>query len=96
LAVEPGLLVASAILEDEVTRRCGTRYQRRHGRSHTRYVHQRGVAADPGDDQSDRKYAGRETTGDGPCDAVAGRPHATYVGVDVRPGCCEARASFAA
>jgi len=43
LAVELGLLVASAILEDEVTRRCGRRYQRQPDRSHTRYGHQRGV-----------------------------------------------------
>jgi hypothetical protein len=43
LAVEMGLLVASAILEDEVTRLCGTRYQRQPGRSHTRHGHQRGV-----------------------------------------------------
>ena len=43
LAVELGLLVASAILEDEVTRLCGTRYQRQPGRSHTRHGHQRGV-----------------------------------------------------
>ena len=42
LAVEMGLLVASAILENEVTRLCGTRYQRQPGRSHTRYGHQRG------------------------------------------------------
>ena len=42
LAVELGLLVASAILENEVTRLCGTRYQRQPGRSHTRYGHQRG------------------------------------------------------
>jgi putative transposase len=43
LAVELGLLVASAILEDEVTRLCGRRYQRQPDRSHTRYGHQRGV-----------------------------------------------------
>ena len=43
LAVELGLLVASAILKDEVTRLCGTRYQRQPGRSHTRYGHRRGV-----------------------------------------------------
>jgi putative transposase len=43
LAVELGLMVASAILEDEVTRLCGRRYQRQPGRSHTRYGHQRGV-----------------------------------------------------
>ena len=44
LAVELGLLVASAILEDEVTRLCGRRYERQPGRAHTRYGHQRGVA----------------------------------------------------
>jgi transposase-like protein len=43
LAVELGLLVASAILEDEVTRLCGERYRRQPGRSHTRYGHQPGV-----------------------------------------------------
>ena len=36
LAVELGLLVASAILEDEVTRLCGRRYERRPERRHTR------------------------------------------------------------
>src|SRR5262245_21970203 len=44
LAVELGLLVASAILEDEVTRLCGRRYERQPERRHTRYGHQRGVA----------------------------------------------------
>jgi len=44
LAVELGLLVASALLEDEVTRLCGRRYERQPGRRHTRYGHQRGVA----------------------------------------------------
>jgi hypothetical protein len=39
LAVELGLLVASDILEDEVTRLCGTRYKRQPGRSQTRYGH---------------------------------------------------------
>jgi putative transposase len=42
LAVELGLLVASAILEDEVTRLCGARYQRQPDRSHTRYGRQPG------------------------------------------------------
>lgn len=41
--MELGLLVASAILEDEVIRLCGTRYQRQPDRSHTRYGHQRDV-----------------------------------------------------
>jgi transposase-like protein len=44
LAVELGLLVASALLEDEVTRLCGRRYERQPERRHTRYGHQRGVA----------------------------------------------------
>jgi hypothetical protein len=44
LAVELGLLVAIALLEDEVTRLCGRRYQRQRERRHTRYGHQRGVA----------------------------------------------------
>jgi transposase-like protein len=44
LALELGLLVASSLLEDEVTRLCGPRYQRQPGRSHTRYGRQRGVA----------------------------------------------------
>jgi putative transposase len=43
LAVELGLLVASAILEDEVTRLCGRRYERQPGRTHTRYGRQGGV-----------------------------------------------------
>jgi transposase-like protein len=43
LAVELGLLVASSILEDEVTRLCGARYQRQPERTHTRYGHQSGV-----------------------------------------------------
>jgi putative transposase len=44
LAVELGLLVAAAILEDEVVRLCGRRYERRPDRAHTRYGRQRGVA----------------------------------------------------
>jgi putative transposase len=44
LAVELGLLVASALLEDEVTRLCGRRYERQPGRNRTRYGRQRGVA----------------------------------------------------
>ncbi len=44
LAIELGLLVASGVLEDEVTRLCGRRYERRPDRTHTRYGHQRGTA----------------------------------------------------
>jgi transposase-like protein len=43
LAVELGLLVASAILEDEVTRLCGRRYERPSQRTHTRHGRQGGV-----------------------------------------------------
>ena len=43
LAIEIGLLVASDILEDEVTRFCGARYQHQEDRTHTRYGRQRGV-----------------------------------------------------
>ena len=43
LAVEIGLLVASDILEDEVSRLCGARYQHQDDRTHTRYGRQRGV-----------------------------------------------------
>jgi transposase-like protein len=43
LAVELGLLVAAALLEDEVTRLCGARYERRPGRAHTRYGRQGGA-----------------------------------------------------
>jgi transposase-like protein len=44
LAIEPGLLVASSLLEDEVTRLCGRRDERQPERTHTRYGHQRGTA----------------------------------------------------
>jgi transposase-like protein len=43
LAVELGLLVASAILEDEVPRLCGRGYERQPDRTHTRYGRQGGV-----------------------------------------------------
>ena len=44
LAVELGLLIATALLEDEVTRLCGRRYERQPDRTLTRYGRQRGVA----------------------------------------------------
>ena len=43
-AIELGLLVALGLMEDEVTRLCGQRYQRQPERVHTRYGHQQGVA----------------------------------------------------
>jgi hypothetical protein len=44
LALDLGLPVAAGLLEDEVTRLCGRRYQRRPNRTHTRYRRQRGEA----------------------------------------------------
>ncbi len=44
LALKLGMLVASSLLEDEVTRLCGPRYERQPHRTHTRYGHQRGTA----------------------------------------------------
>src|SRR5262245_66012808 len=44
LALELGLLVAAGLLEDEVTRLCGHRYERRPDRTCTRYGRQRGAA----------------------------------------------------
>jgi putative transposase len=42
-ATEMGLKVARVLLEDEVSQRCGERYQRSSERTVTRYGHQRGV-----------------------------------------------------
>ena len=44
LALKLGMLVVSSLLEDEVTRLCGPRYERQPHRTHTRYGHQRGTA----------------------------------------------------
>jgi transposase-like protein len=44
LALQLGMLVASSLLEDEVTRLCGRRHERQPHRTHTRYGHQRGTA----------------------------------------------------
>jgi putative transposase len=44
LATELGLILALGLMEDEVTRLCGERYQRQAQRLHTRYGHQPGVA----------------------------------------------------
>src|SRR5215471_15835068 len=62
---ELGLLVASAMLEDEVNRLCGTRYQRQPGRSHTRYGHQRGVATPAGQKVAIERPRVRHTDGRG-------------------------------
>ena len=44
LALNLGILVASSLLEDEVTRLCEPRHERQPHRTHTRYGHQRGMA----------------------------------------------------
>jgi hypothetical protein len=44
LALKLGMLVASSLLEDEVTRLCGWLHERQPRRNHTRYGHQRGTA----------------------------------------------------
>jgi hypothetical protein len=44
LALRPGMLATSSLLEDVVTRPCGRRYERERHRTHTRYGHQRGMA----------------------------------------------------
>jgi Transposase, Mutator family len=44
LALNLGILVASSLLEDEVTRLCGRRCERQPHRTHTRYGHQPGTA----------------------------------------------------
>jgi hypothetical protein len=45
LAVELGLLIASDILEDEVSRLCGPRYQHQPNRTQTRYGRQESCGA---------------------------------------------------
>jgi putative transposase len=65
LAIELGLLVASSLLEDEVTRLCGRRYERRPDRTHTRYGHQRGTAALAGQKIAIERPQVRRTDGSG-------------------------------
>jgi hypothetical protein len=55
LAMEMGLLVAAGLLEDEVTRLCGRRYQHQPKRVRTRYGHQQGIATLAGQKVSIRR-----------------------------------------
>lgn len=73
LALELGLLVASSLLEDEVNRLCGPRYQRQPDRAHTRYGHQRGVATLAGQKVAIERPRVRQTGGRGevPLEAYA-------------------------
>ena len=60
-----GLLVASGLLEDEVTRLCGRRYERQPERVHTRYGHQQGVATLAGQKVAIARPRVRRTNGGG-------------------------------
>jgi putative transposase len=65
LALEMGLLVAAGLLEDEVTRLCGRRYQRRPDRTCTRYGHQPGMATLAGQKIAIPRPRVRRTDGSG-------------------------------
>ena len=65
LAIELGLLVASGLMEDEVTRLCGRRYERQPERVHTRYGHQQGIATLAGQKVSITRPRVRQAAGGG-------------------------------
>jgi hypothetical protein len=65
LALKLGMLVASSLLEDKVTRLCGRRYERRPNRTHTRYGHQRGTATVGGQKIAIARPRVRRTDGGG-------------------------------
>ncbi|MBX3434002.1 MAG: IS256 family transposase [Pirellulales bacterium] len=64
-AVEMGLKGAQCLLEDEVTRRCGARHERRPDRRETRFGHQRGFITIAGQKVSVAKPRVRSTHGAG-------------------------------
>lgn len=64
-AVEMGLKVAQCLLEDEVTQRCGQRYERLPSRTETRFGHQRGFVTIAGQKVSVEKPRVRRTDGRG-------------------------------
>ncbi len=63
LATELGLVVALGMMEDEVTRLCGRRYERQPERVHTRYGHQQGVATLAGQKVSITRPRARQAAG---------------------------------
>src|SRR5262245_2561456 len=65
LALKLGMLVVSNLLEDEVTRLCGRRYERQPQRTHTRYGHQRGTATLAGQKIAIARPRVRRTDGGG-------------------------------
>lgn len=64
-AVEVGLRMAECLLEDEVTRRCGPRYERPTDRSETRHGHQGGYVTIAGQKVPVRKPRVRRVNGRG-------------------------------
>jgi transposase-like protein len=60
-----GLLVAAGLLEDEVTRLCGRRYQHQPKRVHTRFGDQQGIATLAGQKVSIRSPRVRQANGGG-------------------------------
>ena len=65
LALKLGMLVASSLLEDEVTRLCGRRYERQPHRTHTRYGRQRATATLAGQKIAIARPRVRRTDGGG-------------------------------
>jgi hypothetical protein len=65
LALELGLVVAASLLEDEVSRLCGLRYERRPDWTHTRYGQQRGTATLAGQKLARGRPRVRRTDGSG-------------------------------
>ena len=65
LALKLGMLVASSLQENEVTRLCGPRHERQPHRTHTRYGHQRGTATLAGQKIAITRPRVRRTDGGG-------------------------------
>ena len=65
LALKLGMLVASSLLEDEVTRLCGARSERQPHWTHTRHGHQRGTATLAGQKIAIARPRVRRTDGGG-------------------------------
>ena len=82
LAIELGLMVAAGLLEDEVTRLCGRRYEHQPDRTHTRYGHQRGTATLAGQKIAITRPRVRRADGSG---EVALETHARLQSPDAMP-----------
>ena len=87
LALELEMLVASSLLEDEVTRLCGPRHERQPHRTHTRYGHQRGTATLAGQKIAIARPRVRRTDGGGEV------PLATYARLQAPRGHAPGRPS---